>query len=61
MGNNGSVDLTLNLTSASGSTCISATASSATSASIPWFGSNPVSKATFGIYKTPIIYMRENF
>jgi MSHA biogenesis protein MshQ len=60
-GNSGSVDLTLNLTSASGNTCNSATASSATAANIPWFGNNPVSRATFGIYKTPIIYMRENF
>ncbi|MDO9204617.1 DUF6701 domain-containing protein [Methylotenera sp.] len=60
-GNNGSVDLTLNLNSASGSTCTSATASTATAASIPWFGTNPVSRATFGIYKTPIIYLRENF
>jgi MSHA biogenesis protein MshQ len=60
-GNNGSVDLTLNLNSASGNTCISSTASSATSASMPWFGNNPVLRATFGIFKTPIIYMRENF
>lgn len=42
-GNNGSVDLTLSLSS------------------IPWFGTNPISRATFGIYKTPVIYMRENF
>ena len=60
-GNNGTVDLTLNLTSASGNTCNSATESTATAASIPWFGTNPVSRATFGIYKTPIIYLRENF
>ncbi|MDP3141755.1 MAG: hypothetical protein Q8M52_08785 [Methylotenera sp.] len=60
-GNNGSVDLTLNLNSASGSTCTSATASTATAAGISWFGNNPVSRATFGIYKTPIIYLRENF
>jgi uncharacterized repeat protein (TIGR01451 family) len=60
-GNNGSVDLTLNLNSASGNTCTSSTASSATSASMPWFGSNTASRATFGIFKTPIIYMRENF
>jgi len=60
-GNNGTVDLTLNLTSASGNTCNSATESTATVASTPWFGTNPVSRATFGIYKTPIIYLRENF
>jgi MSHA biogenesis protein MshQ len=60
-GNNGSVDLTVNLTSASGNTCNSATSSAATAAGIPWFGNNSVSRATFGIYKTPVIYMRENF
>jgi MSHA biogenesis protein MshQ len=60
-GNNGSVDLTANLTSASGNTCNGATPIAATSAGIPWFGTNPVSRATFGIYKTPIIYLRENF
>lgn len=60
-GNNGSVDLTLNLSSASGSTCTTSTASTATAASIPWFGTNPLSRATFGIFKTPVIYMRENF
>lgn len=60
-GNNGSVDLTLNLNSSSGNTCTSSTASAATTANTPWFGTNPVSRATFGIYKTPIIYMRENF
>jgi hypothetical protein len=59
--NNGSVDLTLNLNSASGNTCNTATPSSATAANIPWFGVNPISRATFGIFKTPIIYMRENF
>lgn len=59
--NNGSVKLTLNLNSASGSTCISPTASAATNANLPWFGANPTSQATFGIYKTPIIYMRENY
>lgn len=60
-GNNGSVDLTVNLNSVSGKTCISTTESNATSSTLPWFGTNPVSRATFGIYKTPVIYMRENF
>ncbi len=60
-GNNGSVDLTLNLTSASGSTCTSSAASAATAANIPWFGANPLARATFGIFKTPVIYLRENF
>lgn len=59
--NNGSVDLTLNLNGASGSTCTSSTASAASDANLPWFGSNPAARATFGIYKTPIIYMRENY
>ncbi|MDP3086892.1 MAG: hypothetical protein Q8M99_01675 [Methylotenera sp.] len=60
-GNNGSVDLTINLNTANGKTCISAAESNATSANIPWFGAYPSSRATFGIYKTPIIYLRENY
>ena len=60
-GNNGSVNLTLNLNSVAGNTCTSASTSAATSANLPWFGANPTSRETFGIYKTPIIYMRENF
>ena len=59
--NSGSVDLTINLNGASGNTCTSATESTATNANMPWFGSNPVSRATFGVYKTPIIYLRENY
>jgi len=60
-GNNGSVDLTINLNTANGQTCIAAAESNATAANIPWFGTNPSSRATFGIYKTPIIYLRENY
>lgn len=60
-GNNGSVDLTLNLTSAGGNACNSTTESAASTANIPWFGANTTSRATFGIFKTPIIYLRENF
>lgn len=60
-GNSGSVDLTLNLNGASGNTCNSATQSSAGNANMPWFGNNPNARATFGIFKTPMIYMRENF
>jgi uncharacterized repeat protein (TIGR01451 family) len=26
-----------------------------------WFGSNPFARATFGIYKSPLIYLRENY
>lgn len=59
--NSGSVDLSINLNVASGSTCTTSTATPASNANLPWFGSNPVSRATFGIYKTPIIYMRENY
>ncbi|MGZ8272108.1 MAG: DUF6701 domain-containing protein, partial [Methylophilus sp.] len=61
-GNSGSVDTSINLNAASGTTCNSATPISATSAAMPWFGSsNPNARATFGIYKTPVIYLRENF
>lgn len=67
-GNNGSVDLTVNLTSASGSYCTAtspsppSTSASATAAALPWFGStNSSARATFGLFKTPVIYMRENF
>ena len=59
----GSVDLVLNLgSSAAGSTCVSSSASAATAASLPWLGStNPTARATFGIYKSPLIYRRENY
>jgi len=61
-GNNGSVILTFNLGNvASGNTCTSAIQSAATAANLPWFGANPVSRATFGIYKTPLIYRRESY
>lgn len=61
-GNAGSVDLSLNLgATASGSNCFTATASTATAASLPWFGTNPTARATFGIYKSPLIYRRENY
>lgn len=60
-GNDGSVDVSINLSAAAGSTCLSATGSAATNAGLPWLGSNPNARASFGIYKTPIIYLRENF
>jgi MSHA biogenesis protein MshQ len=61
-GNSGSVDLSVNLNAATGSTCNSATATGANSANLPWMGTaNPSARATFGIYKTPVIYIRENF
>jgi predicted acyltransferase (DUF342 family) len=59
-GNHGSVDLSLNLNSATGTTCTPASAS-ATSAAIPWFGTSPSARATFGIFKSPVIYMRESY
>jgi len=61
--NQGSVLITLNLGStASGSTCVSATSSSASPANLPWFGStNPSGLAKFGIPKSPYIYFRESF
>jgi MSHA biogenesis protein MshQ len=61
-GNSGSVQLTLNVgASPSGNTCVSSTPSAATAANRGWFGSNPTAKATFGIYKSPLIYLRENY
>jgi MSHA biogenesis protein MshQ len=62
VGNSGSVDLTLNLTaSASGNTCLAAAPAAATAANLPWFGANPTARATFGIFKSPLIYRRENY
>jgi len=64
VGNRGSVKLALNVTdtaSASDKTCVDATESDATAASMPWFGPNLGSRATFGIYKSPLIYRRENY
>lgn len=61
-GNSGSVDLQLNVTAvAHGNTCMSANSSVATAAQIPWFGSSPNARATFGIYKSRLIYSRENY
>ncbi|WP_138513496.1 DUF6701 domain-containing protein [Rhodoferax bucti] len=61
-GNSGSVLLTLNVSAtATGKTCVSTTESNATAANLPWFGSNPTARATFGVYKSPLIYLRENY
>lgn len=61
-GNSGSVQLTLNVGStATGSTCMSASASGATAAQRYWFGSNPSARASFGIFRSPLIYLRENY
>ena len=62
--NTGSVDLEINLNSATGDqTCQSSGSPiSALKADLGWFGTvEPSARASFGIYKAPIIYMRENF
>ncbi|MGS0743392.1 DUF6701 domain-containing protein [Glaciimonas sp. GG7] len=62
LGNGGSVDLALNLSAtAAGNTCVSATQSAATGANLGWFGFNPVARATFGLYRSSIIYQREGY
>ena len=61
-GNSGSVDLSFNAGStASGTTCVSASATPATAANRPWFAPNQGGRATFGVFKSPIIYSRENY
>ena len=61
-GRAGSVELNINAgTGALGSTCLSATPSPATAANLPWFGPNLKARASFGVFKSPIIYGRENY
>lgn len=62
-GNNGSVNFALNIgAAAAGTTCVSAAATAATAANLPWFGTvNPAARATFGVYRTPLIYRRESY
>jgi MSHA biogenesis protein MshQ len=61
-GNGGSVDLAINVTAvAAGNTCVGPTESAATAAAMPWFGPNQGARATFGLYKSPLIYRRENY
>lgn len=60
--NSGSVDLAINVTAtAAGNTCVGSTPSAATAANRPWFGPNLGGRATFGIYRSPLIYLRENY
>jgi cytoskeletal protein CcmA (bactofilin family) len=62
--NTGSVDVEVNLGTAENTdkTCITAVEVPATNGMLPWFGAvDPKARATFGIYKTPIVYMRESF
>jgi MSHA biogenesis protein MshQ len=61
-GNGGSVNLTVFLgVTASGNTCVSTTESAASAANLPWLGGNLGARATFGIYKSKLIYRRENY
>jgi len=65
--NTGSVDLDLNFDGAGGDqTCVGpgttqSNAIAGTAGMRNWFGADPIGRATFGVYKAPIIYMRENF
>ena len=62
LGNSGSVNLSINVSAtATGSTCIGATQSAASAANLPWFGPNIGARASFGLFKSPIIYGRENY
>ncbi len=61
--NTGSVDVEVNLGVASNNdkTCVSLAETPAIDGVMPWFGVDPEARATFGIYKSPIVYMRESF
>jgi MSHA biogenesis protein MshQ len=71
-GNNGAVDITVNLLTGSGNSCMAGTSSAATGANKPWlqwkwsgatYDKNPTARATFGVFKNAdeFIYLRENF
>jgi len=61
-GNDGSVDLGVNVgTGISGRTCVGASETDAAAGNVPWFGPNQGARAAFGLYRAPIIYMRENY
>ncbi|MDO8291700.1 MAG: hypothetical protein Q7T29_02340 [Gallionella sp.] len=62
-GNDGSVNLLVNVGSvAAGNTCIGAIESAATAANAPWLATN-TRRATFGVYKgaNEFIFLRENY
>jgi MSHA biogenesis protein MshQ len=66
--NTGSVDLEVNLAAKDApplppeKVCTGSAESNSIDGALPWFGtSDPSGRASFGIYKAPIIYMRENF
>lgn len=64
VGNTGSVDVEVNLgaNTSGDKTCTSPLEVPAIDGVLPWFGSvDPLARATFGIYKTPVVYMRESF
>jgi len=62
LGNAGTVDLTVNTgLVATGTTCVSATPAAASAANVPWLGAPGVARATFGVFKSPIIYGRESY
>lgn len=62
LGDSGSVDLSINLGAVPvGNTCQGASETAATAASLLWFGPNPGARATFGVFKSPLIYKRENY
>ncbi|MFN4004804.1 MAG: DUF6701 domain-containing protein [Hylemonella sp.] len=61
-GNSGSVDLGVNVgTGISGRTCVGASETDAAAGNVPWFGPNQGARASFGLYRAPLIYMRENY
>lgn len=73
-GNHGSADLKLQLgaaTTGQACTAVGAAAVAATPADLPWlqgkwgsaanYDTNPSSRASFGPYKSPLIYLRESF
>lgn len=70
-GNSGWADLTLNLGAVAGNQCtaVGGAGGAATTANAPWLQfnwlgagvANPTSRVTFGVYKSPLIYRRENY
>jgi hypothetical protein len=62
-GNNGSVNLTVNVGAvAAGNTCIGSSPSAAAAADVPWLATSPA-RATFGVYRgsNEFIYLREAY
>lgn len=60
----GSVRLSMQLgatATANDKTCLSTTQTPATAANLPWLGESPRATYTFGIYKSPLTDLRENY